>query len=91
MSEAVGGGASGLDQTLAAAAAIERGDAVFRKGRGLFRQKDETCQLFAFNLGNGSGGQGTGRGGITLFSALSSEDLSSGFRPKSYRSCATGG
>ena len=35
-SKAVGGGASGLDQTLAAAAAIRRGNSVSRNGRGVF-------------------------------------------------------
>jgi hypothetical protein len=84
MSEAVGGGASGLDQTLAAAATIGRGNTVSRKGRGVFRQEDGTYQWVAFNLGDGSGGQGAGRGGITLFSALSSKDSLSGSRPQGH-------
>ena len=60
------------------------------KGRGVFRQKDGTYQRVAFNIGNGSRGQGAGRGGITLVSASSSEDLSSGSRPRSYSNCAAG-
>ena len=91
ISEAVRGGASGLDQTLAAATAIGHGNAVSRKGRGVFRQEGGTNQRVAFNLGNGSGGQGAGRGGIPLCATSSSEDLLSVSRPRSYRSCAAGG
>ena len=50
ISEAVGGGASGVDQTRAAATAIGLGNTVSCNGRGVFRQKSGTHQRVGFNL-----------------------------------------
>jgi hypothetical protein len=92
MSDAVGGGASGGDQTRTAAAMIGRDKAVSGSGNGVVRHVGGIDHLELPSLRERRGGQGVGRSAMQLSEVdMSSWMSSSASRPRSYRSCAAGG